>query len=185
LTGSAIFQVVEPPQNQAEVLVMRIDLVAKIPCLQARINDSDPLWFLLDTGAQVTIIDKEVARLLELKSEGSFQGSGGGGEGTIEVSLVNDITLTFADLSATIAMAAVAPISSLLESHTGRRLHGLLGYDLISKYVIEIDYGVGEIVFHDPASYRYSGKGEVLGLSVVNKKYCHSLGAGGEFRRAS
>lgn len=146
---------------------MKIELTMNIPCLQARINDSDPLWFLLDTGAQMTVIDKEAARLLGLKTEGSFQG-GGGGEGTIEISLVNDITIKLADLSVTIATAAVAPISSLLESYIGRRLHGVLGYDLISQYVIEIDYAAKEITFSDPANYHHSGKGEVLPMSIAN-----------------
>ncbi|HEU4874075.1 MAG TPA: aspartyl protease family protein [Pyrinomonadaceae bacterium] len=146
---------------------MKIELCSSIPCLQVRINGSDPLWFLLDTGAQVTVIDNETARLLGLNSEGSFKGEGGG-EGTIEVSLVNDITITLADLSVTIAMAAVAPIRSLLESHMGRRVHGVLGYDLISQYVIEIDYAAKEITFNDPANYQHSGKGEVVPIAIAN-----------------
>lgn len=146
---------------------MKIELCSSIPCLQVRINGSDPLWFFLDTGAQVTVIDNETARLLGLNSEGSFKGEGGG-EGTIEVSLVNDITITLADLSVTIAMAAVAPISSLLASHMGRRVHGVLGYDLISQYVIEIDYAAKEITFNDPANYQHSGKGEVVPIAIAN-----------------
>jgi hypothetical protein len=146
---------------------MKIDLIFNIPYLQARINDSDSMWFLLDTGAQMTVIDKEAASLLGLKTEGSFEGSGGG-EGTIEISLAHDITIALAQVSATIAVCAVAPISSMLESHTGHRLHGVLGYDLISQYVIEMDYAAKEIVLHDPGQYHYSGRGEAVPASIVN-----------------
>lgn len=150
---------------QIEADTMKMELNLSIPYLQARVDNSDPLWFLFDTGAQITLIDKEVALGLGLKTEGSVQG-GGGGEELIEISFVNNITIALADLSTSIAMAAVAPIRHLLESYTGRRVHGVLGYDFISQYVIELDYADANIHLHDPSQYRYSGKGEIIPLSI-------------------
>lgn len=146
---------------------MNIELSLNIPYLEASINNSAPLRFLLDTGSQMTVIDKEAAHRLGLETQGSAEG-GGGGEGTIEVSFVNNITIKLADVSANVEIAAVAPLSSLLESHTGRRVHGVIGYDFISQYVIEIDYAAREINLYDPVGYSYSGKGEVIGLSIEN-----------------
>src|SRR5258708_8680950 len=47
--------------------------------LQARVNDSAPLWFILDTGASSTVIDSQLAKTLRLKPGGRFVETGGAG----------------------------------------------------------------------------------------------------------
>lgn len=54
--------------------------------LQGTINDSDPLWFVLDTGASVSCIDSKLAADLGFELEGKIMG-GGAGEKRVEVNL--------------------------------------------------------------------------------------------------
>ncbi|HEX8686622.1 MAG TPA: retropepsin-like aspartic protease, partial [Pyrinomonadaceae bacterium] len=43
------------------------ELYANIPFVRARVNNSPPLWFMLDTGASGSLIDARRARRLGLK----------------------------------------------------------------------------------------------------------------------
>jgi hypothetical protein len=49
-----------------------------------------------------------------------------------------------------------------LEHALGMPLGGLLGYDFISRFVIEIDYDKKLLTLHDPAAWQYKGKGYIL-----------------------
>src|SRR5947209_6862308 len=43
---------------------------------QVRINNSEPLWFVLDSGAGDSVVDKRQAAALRLRPEGKEDGSG-------------------------------------------------------------------------------------------------------------
>src|ERR1700752_5522468 len=47
--------------------------------VEARVNDSVPLWFILDTGASSTVIDSQLAKELRLKARSRVVETGGGG----------------------------------------------------------------------------------------------------------
>ncbi len=43
----------------------------------------------------------------------------------------------------------------------------MLGYDFISRFVVEIDYVNNTVSLHEPKSYKYSGSGEVIPLTLL------------------
>ena len=49
----------------------------------------------------------------------------------------------------------------------GHALDGLLGYDFISRYVVEIDYQKRTLSLHDPARYTYVGTAVPAKLSLI------------------
>ncbi len=51
--------------------------------------------------------------------------------------------------------------------YNGHAIDGLLGYDFISRFVIEIDYVNNTVSLHEPKSYKYSGSGEVVPLTLL------------------
>lgn len=136
--------------------------------LQVRVNDSDPLWFIFDTGAQITVIEREVAAKLKLQIQGSVPGGGGAGENKVEISLAGNVSIRLPDIETPIPLVAIAPLALLLEPHVGRKVHGVLGFDFISKYVFEIDYAARMMRIHDPSSYLYSGSGTIIPISIVD-----------------
>lgn len=62
-------------------LKMPFELSNNLILVQARVNDSVPLWFILDTGASSTVIDSQLAKALRLKARGRVVGTGGGRHG--------------------------------------------------------------------------------------------------------
>lgn len=51
-----------------------------------------------------------------------------------------------------------------LERALGVPPGGILGYDFISRFVVEIDYAKKSLTLHDPASWSYSGTGAIVPL---------------------
>jgi hypothetical protein len=53
-----------------------------------------------------------------------------------------------------------------IEAQVGRPLDGLVGLDLFTRYVVEIDYLDNKIRLCDPKAYIYSGAGESIPLTL-------------------
>jgi hypothetical protein len=157
--------------NQAEPR-----LLASIPfesnlgliCLQARVERSEPLWFVLDTGATATIIDTETARRIKLELELSNIQAAGAGEQTLEVAFVKNVTFKLSQLKIPFSQMFVVPFGGLLSPYAGRHVHGVLGYDFLSKFVTAVDYAGCQIRFYDPKNYQYEGPGQIIPLALVN-----------------
>src|SRR5262249_12347036 len=48
----------------------------------------------------------------------------------------------------------------------GSVVDGVLGYDFLSRYVVEIDYVARQLTLHPPEGYRYPGTGETLPFTL-------------------
>src|SRR6185369_8138618 len=63
------------------------------------------------------------------------------------------------------AHAGVVPLD-VPSSSIGRRYDGVLGYDFLSAFVVEVDYQAGRMSLYDPEPYQYAGKGHVLPIRL-------------------
>lgn len=117
--------------------------------LRARLNDSEPLCFLLDTGATVSYFDVERAKALGLGRDDFVKGM------SLDFSGVKLLNQKF------------LPQRLGFGIYNGHGVDGLLGYDFISRFVIEIDYVANTISLHEPSSYKYSGSGEIVPLTLL------------------
>jgi len=134
--------------------------------LRARVNDSQPMWFALDSGASFPfVIDVRRAKALGLKLQGHLTLDGGAGPGTYEASLTRGVSISLGDLKFTDQSANVIALSSL-EALAGRSLDGLVGLDLFTRYVVEIDYRGRVVRLYDPQTYNYSGVGASIPLTL-------------------
>jgi hypothetical protein len=52
----------------------------------------------------------------------------------------------------------------------GRAIGGIIGHDLISQFVVEVDYEQKTINLHAPAAYQYAGAGDRLPITFRGKK---------------
>ncbi len=119
------------------------------------INGKAKKWFILDTGAEMGVINKSVAEELGLAMSGDIEGRGGG-EQSISVSLVSDLTLEVA--GATITGQTLAAVAlDALEPKIGRRMEGILGSEFFHRFVVQIDYENRLLHLYDPATFNYEG----------------------------
>jgi hypothetical protein len=167
------------PANQAgPVTWLRGHGAARVPFryggrhvwIKASINGAPPADFLLDTGASSTAIDRDYAHQIGLTQQGQFavQGAGGTGEGSF--ARVGSIAVKGAGDGVSLKNFNVALIDlgEGSEVTMWRKMVGLIGYDFLSQFVVEIDYDRGVVTFHDPASYRHSGTGATLDMKLLS-----------------
>jgi hypothetical protein len=132
--------------------------------LQARVNGSEPLWFLFDTGAASTVVNTARAKALGLEMTGHFEARGAG-EGTLEGAIVKNVTIALPGVEVAGQNVFTIPLAGL-EPFEGRAMDGILGYDFTSRFVVEIDYAAKRISFFDPKTFVYKGKGERLPIDL-------------------
>jgi outer membrane lipoprotein-sorting protein len=136
---------------------MPLDVVGNAIFVQAQINNSAPQWFILDTGANATLIDARRVRALGLKSAGKVGASVTGG--STEVTFTKGVTFTVP--GAKLMNQTVASIPFTKEfTQIKRNFGGILGYDFISRFVMEIDYLNKRLTLYDAKSYSYKGPGK-------------------------
>jgi hypothetical protein len=134
--------------------------------LQGTINDSDPLWFVLDTGASVSCIDSKLASDLGFQLEGKIMG-GGAGEKKVEVNLVKDATFRVQGVELLGQTVAAVALGDILEKRFGRPIDGILGYDFISRFVVSIDYLGRKLDLYQRDGWECKGSGTVIPIRLV------------------
>lgn len=131
--------------------------------MQVRVNGSKPLKFIFDTGASYTAIDSKQVAELGLKTEGRDTGSATGGP--IQISYVKGVSLSVSGAEVTNQLIA----SVLFPTVPGFEFDGVLGYDFIKQFVVEIDYLKRIMNLYDPRTYTYNGKGGTIPLSLAGR----------------
>ena len=134
--------------------------------LQARVNNSPPMWFALDSGASSPfVINSTEVTALGLKLRGAVSLEGGAGPNTYEASQTSGLTIALEHKEFTDQRALVMSLR-LVEEQLGRSLDGLVGLDLFLHYVAEIDYADKKLRLYDPQSFAYHGVGESVPLTL-------------------
>lgn len=133
--------------------------------LRGRVNDSDSLWIVLDSGASGNVIDADVAKTIGL--EVSAMGRGQGAGGVVESGQILSATVRLPGATLAGASIAAMPLAPFKRA-SGRSMDAILGYPLLNRCVIKIDY-VGRVLELMPAkSFDYKGTGTVLPLTFEN-----------------
>jgi hypothetical protein len=129
--------------------------------LRVSVNNSEPLWFILDTGAE-TSISKKRARTLGLKSSGKGQ-IYGSGEKPTDFSFVEKAAFNLSGIRFSEKRIAVLPLEDG-EADEKHQIDGLIGESFFERFVVEIDYATQIINLYTPKQYKYSGRGETFPL---------------------
>jgi hypothetical protein len=114
--------------------------------VEARVK-GERLWFVLDSGASRTLLDAAAARRLGIRATESST-IGGAGAGRVPVELAKDQALR-------IGAAALSKIDfrlldlSTLTPAFGRRVDGVVGYDLLCHTAVTIDYAAKTLTIGD------------------------------------
>jgi membrane-associated protease RseP (regulator of RpoE activity) len=156
LSGNA--QKLNPPASSADLQFASGQSASQIPFdfvsnhiyLRASVNNSEPLWFLLDTGATASYFDAERAKALGLAGQDNS---------------IKGATLNFSGVKLLNQNFSIQRLG--FWTYDGHAVDGLLGYDFINRFVIEIDYINKIISLHKPKGYKYSGSGEIIPLTLL------------------
>lgn len=127
----------------------------------ARVNDSAPLKFIFDTGAGITIFNSRHAESLGLKAQKTKVKVNGVG-GSVGGKLLREVSLSLPGVKVTNQLMTTLSFENFPCEY--KNLGGVLGYDFIKEFVVEIDYQAQTISLFDPKTYNYAGRGETIPL---------------------
>ena len=145
-------------------VVIPFEMVNKNIYIDVTVGRSKPLGFVLDTGDKYAGIDLSIAKSLGLEL-GDPVAAGGGGTDTIVASLLKNSSFSVVGLEGFSQPLFIAVPFDKLSRASGREFAGILGFDFISQFVVEIDYLKRTITLHDKDSYQYHGDGEILPIT--------------------
>ena len=143
------------------------ELTNNLVVLQGSINNSKPLFLLLDTGASGSVINESRAKELGLNLEGQTKAATG--NGPVEASFVRGVTLNVSGIEFPNLTLTSIRLSGL-EAGFGRPVDGILGYEIFNRFVVEIDYISRIVTLHDPKSYKDSGSGQAIPLMIKDNR---------------
>ncbi len=120
--------------------------------IEVKINDGGPFPFLFDTGS-INIISVDLANQLGAKITGKRTVAAFGGSVETGSAILDSIKL------GELSMGRTEIVAIRGGPFTQGELMGMLGWEFLSKLVVESDYERGKLNFYDPQTYVYTGHG--------------------------
>ena len=142
-----------------ESFSMPFRLLNNLIVIPARINGSDTLFFILDTGLKMSIIcELSMGESVDLKNAREIQLSGSASGKPTDAILTTGNTLEIGDLIGTNQEFIILTDNVLqLSTRLWTRIHGMLSIQAFRSFAIEINYDNTVISFNNPNSYHQPG----------------------------
>lgn len=138
-------------------------------------NDVFPLKFILDTGAEHTILTKrEISDLMHVNYQRRFPIMGADMKTELYAYLATGVRLKISNMYfLNNAILVLEDDYFKFEESAGMDVHGIIGADILKRFVIKIDYSRRVITFYDPSHYKHSEAKSVQLNSIFkrNKPY--------------
>ncbi len=125
------------------------------------------MTFGFDSAAARSAVDWDRAGQLKIPftSLGERQNAGSG-DGLARLGRTAAARVTMPGATLDLPAMGVVPLRGVSETY-GRRMDGLVGAELLARYVVELDWQDQRMALHEPSEYRYSGKGAEVPLVVA------------------
>jgi predicted aspartyl protease len=114
----------------------------------AMVNGTGPYQFALDTGASGTVISVDIAQVLSLENKSMETVTTGGGY-QLSMPITELSSLTVGNAKVENLMVVVADFFAMLSKVAGVTLHGIIGFNYLSNFIVGVDY-LNEIVKLEP-----------------------------------
>ena len=118
--------------------------------IEVRVNDSEPMHFIFDTGAASTVINQRQAKKLKLSSDGFTPIRGRKGPSLAYYS--RNSQLRMGALRVEKVRVVHLPLDHLQRA-LGKTVDGIIGQDLLKHYVVQINYDTQTIALYDPQEF--------------------------------
>jgi hypothetical protein len=135
-------------------------------------NNFLTLNFILDTGVRSAILtDSKMAILMNPKYVRPVKIGGLGGENEIDALIATGLSFSMAGLTGKDQLMIILTEDVFsLSKFIGTDVHGILGYEIFNRFVVEIDYKNKLLKLHEPSKYKPSGRGEIYPITIEDTK---------------
>jgi hypothetical protein len=161
-------------ENRLNIPFLTVNNLIVVP---VTVNDSIRLNFILDTGVKSTILTDNSLTDFDLSGCRPVHILGAGGQEEVVAFVVTNVRFALQGITSSGMNLIVLSEDYLkLQNHLGMDIHGILGYDLFSQFVVKIDYERKMISLYDPETYRPNHKYKRLDMSLfMGRPYIESI----------
>ena len=143
------------------------------------LNRSLPLKFILDTGVRTTVLtEKTLSDLLNMEYARKITIPGVGGQKLVDAFVVNDVSLNIGAVQGEGHALLVLEKDLLqLKNYLGVSVHGILGYELFSRFIVDIDYAKKIIHFYRHEDFKEKKKKKYTAFDITiedTKPFLHA-----------
>ena len=149
-----------------------IEYSMKLLFVDVAIADAESTFsFILDTGAGMTCISRGLAEQLGVESTGDMSAAGAGGALDAHAGRIDRLSIGALEVKDLDVMVLdIGPLANMM----GRRIDGILGYNVLNRYATTIDIAGETLVFESSDAPLPSGEGRIsvpfqvlMGIPVV------------------
>jgi hypothetical protein len=136
------------------------------------LNGALPLKFILDTGVRTAILtEKTFSDILNLSYSRKYSISGPGGEQIIDAYITNNVSLELPGVTGRgHALLVLGEDYLELRNYLGTDVHGILGYELFSRFIIEVDYDKKVLTLSVPSRFKKKRKYQSIPIKIEDTK---------------
>jgi predicted aspartyl protease len=159
----------KPGQRRVQFPIEIINNLIIVPVV---INGQLPLKFILDTGVRTTILtEKAFSDILNLQYSRYIRVAGPGEEKLVEAYITNDVTIDLPGIHGQgHAMLVLEKDYLELRNYLGTDVQGILGYEVFSRFVVEIDYEGRQLTISAPDTFKPRKKYQQLSIHIEDTK---------------
>jgi predicted aspartyl protease len=139
--------------------VISFEYTQKEILVKVRIDDGEPVDFLLDTAASQTVVDRAAAAAHLLNRGPNYPVAGVAGSVPTQVTRIPKLSI--GDVELTDVQALILDLSPQTRQ-MGKPIAGILGANVLSKFIVGIDYSHGQITFNDLEMYKPPANGVIV-----------------------
>lgn len=157
-------------QKTVEIEFEEINNLIVIPIT---INRFLTLKFILDTGVETAILtEKLFADILDVNYLREITVAGPGIADSVEVYATNEMTFYLPGglVGKNMNMLVLKDDYLQLSENMGDEIYGIIGYDIFSRFVVEIDYDAQRLRLHDPNSFKPKRRHSAIPLEIRKSK---------------
>jgi predicted aspartyl protease/tetratricopeptide (TPR) repeat protein len=145
-------------------VVLPFEYVGNEILVKVRINSGKECKFILDTGASQTVVDKAVAQTLGPYTVSTFSVTAG--SKAVPLSYTKFSSFSLGDITLNNIPALVTDLSAFAAA-VGEKPAGLIGANILRRFLVTIDYDQKKLVLSDPHKAELPTNAYVIPTSPV------------------
>lgn len=136
------------------------------------LNGILPLKFVLDTGVRTTILTaKTYSDILNLDYDRHIVVSGVGGEKLVDAYITNGVSLELPGMKGEGHTMLVLEEDYIeLTNYLGTQVHGILGYEIFSRFIVKIDHNKKVLSLIKPEKFKKKRKFTPIPITIEDTK---------------
>ena len=155
--------------NRVEIPIEIHNNLVVVPII---LNNQLPLKFIIDTGVRTAILTEKVySDILNLSYSRKYTLSGPGGQKLVDAYITSNVTLDMPGIHGKGHSLLVLDEDYLeLKNSMGTEVHGILGYELFSRFIVKVDYENKKLTLMLPSAFKPRRKYEAIPITIEDTK---------------